>query len=197
MATSAQGKAGAEMWIWSPCNSSRVLVFPFIWVFFFTFPFCHTQQFPFCLPSQAPAQADPHPLQRDILCTVLNAEIQKSSPHAWQAGGVGWAGLDRAASPCSGTNPACSSQPAEGIIPPMEWCQDLLQPPGHLWPAPVAALSSQGHFFDFGGPCCKNPISWHTSGLLLTHTGHERLKGTQFLLSTWKGFVNSFSGCIF
>lgn len=192
MATSAQGKAGAKMWIWSPCNSSRVLVFPFTCFFFFFFHISllsHTS-IPL-LPSQSGTSTgwSPSPAQ---------CWIQKSSPLSWQAGCVGWAELHRGASPCSGTTPACSSQPAEGIIPPMRWWQDHLHPPGHLWPAPVATLSSQGQvFFDFGGPCCENQISWHTSGLLLTHTGHERLKGTQFLLSTWKGFVNSFSGCIF
>lgn len=74
------GKAGAEMWVWPPCKSSRVLVVPFTWGFL-PFPFCHTEQFPSCLPSQAPAraEADPHPCRGDLSLQRHPCFIQEPS----------------------------------------------------------------------------------------------------------------------
>lgn len=123
---------------------------------------------------------------------MLDSEIL--SPRSWQAGDVEWAEVNREASPCYGANPACSkkrsSHSGDGLriiyIP-------LVNSALLLWPlSPHKDRSSLTFMVPY-----KNQISWHASSLLLTQTGRERLKGTQFLLSTWKGFVNSFSGYFF
>lgn len=189
------------MWIWSPCKSSRVLVVPFTCFFGFVF-FSHfpsvTQQFPFCLPSQAAAQADPHPCRGDFLCRgwpMLNPEIL--SPHFWR----------------------CAVSRGEQGNLSLLWDKPNLSMPAYRKDHPTRVMvsgpstspwsplpSSCGHslltrmgllwlWWSLPVPC-RNQISWHASSWMWTPTGPWEIKGhfNQFLLSTGEGFVNSFSG---
>lgn len=147
-------KQGLKCGFGHPARAAGSWLFPSPGCFFPHFPSV-TQQFSFCLSSQAQHRLIPIPagdtLQRHP------CSIQKSSlpvPGKLEV----WSEQRWTGKPLPALGQTQLVQPAEEIIPPLWRCQDHPQSPGQLCPS---SWGSQGWvFFGFGGPYSCGSQGW-------------------------------------